>query len=82
LKFLEIEIDELIVNPSNDRHGPTPSEEAAILWLFQNKPKEMEKLASKISAAGRVFDSPLVVPQGKKYLVKVSYSPMFGQVLA
>lgn len=70
LKFAEIHIDSLIVNPSNDRHGPTPSEKDAISWLFRNKTKEMRNLASKIADAGRVYDSPLVVKEGDKFLVR------------
>lgn len=70
MKFDDINVSELVVNPSNDRHGPTGSESAAIAWLFANKSKEMRKLASKIAKAGRVYDSPLVVPEGRKYLVR------------
>lgn len=70
MRFKNIKVSDLIVNPSNDRHGPTGSETAAISWLFQNKPKEMRKLASRIAKAGRVFDSPLVVEENGKYLVR------------
>lgn len=70
LQYLNLSIDQLVINPSNDRHGPTGSEEAAILWLFTNKPKEMRKLAAKISNAGRIFDSPLVVSDEGRYIVR------------
>lgn len=40
------------------------------MWLFQNKPREMKKLAAKIAEAGRIYDTPLVVPNGTSYLVK------------
>ncbi len=70
MKFKDINVSNLTVNPSNDRHGPTGSEEAAIIWLFANKSKEMRKLAAKIARVGRVFDSPLVVKDGDKYVVR------------
>jgi hypothetical protein len=70
LRYQDISIDDLIVNPENDRHGSTPSENAAIHWLFANKSKEMRKLANRIADAGRVYDSPLVVPNGEEFLVK------------
>jgi hypothetical protein len=70
LIFKSIPIAKLIVNPENDRHGPTASEDTAISWLFENKAREMKKLASRIAGDGRVFDSPLVVPNKDRFLVK------------
>lgn len=70
MEYKEISVNDLIVNPNNDRHGATPTEDTAINWLFENKPKEMKELALRICNAGRVFDAPLVVPEGRKYLVK------------
>jgi hypothetical protein len=70
LRFEEIEVDKLLVNPSNDRHGPMGSESAAIEWLFDHKARDMKALAKNISETGRLFDSPLVIKDGDKYLVK------------
>ena len=70
MEYKEISVNDLIVNPNNDRHGSTPTEDTAINWLFENKPKEMKELALRICNAGRIFDAPLVVLEGRKYLVK------------
>ncbi len=70
MNFVSIHINELIVNPENDRHGPTLSEDTAISWLLDNKTKEMKKLALRIAKAGRVFDPPMVVKSNKGYIVK------------
>ena len=70
MDFKSIPIKSLVVNPNNDRHGPTASEEAAINWLFSNKPKEMRKLATRIANAKRVFDIPMVIHENGKYIVK------------
>lgn len=70
MNYQSIFIDDLIINPNNDRHGETPNEQTAINWLLENKPKEMKRLAENIAVAGRVFDSPMVIPQGQKHLVK------------
>lgn len=70
MQFIDLSIEDLKINPSNDRHGPTASEDTAIAWLFDNKAREMQSLARRIAADGRIFDSPLVVQQDGKYLVK------------
>ena len=70
MNFKDIKVRDLVVNPSNDRHGPMGSEEAAIAWLFNNKPNEMKKLAANIADADRVFDSPLVITDERQILVR------------
>ncbi|WGI23615.1 hypothetical protein [Amylibacter sp. IMCC11727] len=70
LQFKSISINDLIINPNNDRHGPTLSEESAIDWLFANKATEMRNLAKRIAKSKRVFDSPLVLKHGNKFIVK------------
>ena len=70
LKIISIPLDRLIINPDNDRHGHTPSQEDAIDWLFQHKPNEMRKLAQNIAKSGGIFDIPLVVEHGDYYLIK------------
>jgi len=46
------------------------SEQAAIDWLFRNKPAEMKKLATSIANAGRVFDSPLIIENDGNFIVR------------
>lgn len=36
-RFETINVNNLIVNPENDRHGALETEENAINWLLQNK---------------------------------------------
>lgn len=70
MPILELSIDDIIINPSNDRHGPTSNEAEAINWLFEKKSSEMTNLAKRIVEDGRIFDVPLVVPKGQKFLLK------------
>lgn len=70
MKTIVLKIDQLTVNPDNDRHGPRGSEDSAIHWLLDNKPLQMRNLGKGISEKGRLFDIPLVVAHGDRYLVK------------
>ncbi|WP_157779919.1 hypothetical protein [Celeribacter ethanolicus] len=70
MHFENIAIEKLIVNPNNDRHGQTPSEDTAIGWLFDHKASEMKHLATRIAKAGRIYDAPLVIREGSNFLVK------------
>jgi hypothetical protein len=69
VNFIDIPLASLIVNPSNDRHGPKGSEQSAINWLFAEHPEKMVALAADIVRQGRVFDAPLVVAVGEKFIV-------------
>ncbi|NVO56469.1 hypothetical protein HW561_11795 [Rhodobacteraceae bacterium B1Z28] len=60
MKFKNIQINQLIVNPNNDRHGPQGDEQAAIDWLFETLGPKMIRLAEDIAFQGEVFDPPLV----------------------
>lgn len=69
MNFKEIDINNLIINPENDRHGPLGDEQSSIEWFFDNKSKEMLTIANDIAEAGRIYDPILVKPWGKKYIV-------------
>ena len=65
----DIPLTSLIVNPSNDRHGDLKLQQEAINWLLAHKTEHMKKLAEDIATQGQVYEPPLVVPLGKKYVV-------------
>lgn len=69
MKFKNIEINQLVVNPNNDRHGPQGNEQAAIDWLFETLGPKMIRLAEDIAFQGEVFDPPLVKKTNGKYVV-------------
>lgn len=65
----KINLDDLQINKANDRHGELESEPMAIAWLFSHREAHMRNLAKDIAAKGRIFEIPLVVPEGPKYTV-------------
>jgi hypothetical protein len=69
LNFQDIPITNLIVNPSNDRHGNMETEEDAIGWLFSEHGEKMLRLATDLVEQGEVFDAPLVRPHGTHFVV-------------
>lgn len=69
MPFKSISLKHLVVNPSNDRHGPLGSERDAIHWLLQNKASEMRVLATDIATQLAIYDPPLVKPEGKTFIV-------------
>ena len=69
MTFEPVKLKELKINTSNDRHGDLSDEPTAIAWLFNNKEKHMKNLASDIAEQGEIFDPPLVMLQGKDYVV-------------
>ncbi|WP_171206838.1 hypothetical protein [Ruegeria sp. HKCCA0235A] len=69
MKFKNIEVNHLVVNPNNDRHGPQGNEQAAINWLFETLGPKMIRLAEDIAFQGEVFDPPLVKKLNGKYVV-------------
>jgi hypothetical protein len=64
-----LKLNDLVVNEANDRHGELASERAAMNWLFENERTKMYNLARDIVREGRVFERPLVLAQGDKYVV-------------
>lgn len=69
MEFKQIPLRELVVNPSNDRHGDQGSESAAITWLFENKPSEMMALIKDIAETRGLLDAPLVLPEENYWVV-------------
>ena len=58
-----------MVNRANDRHGELENETAAIAWLFSERELHMRKLAEDIAKEGKVYELPLVSPEGDNYMV-------------
>lgn len=67
--YKQISIEDLEVNPANDRHGDLGSEMAAIEWLLVNKTEKMKDLLQNIAQKAAIFDEPLVCKVGDKYRV-------------
>jgi hypothetical protein len=64
-----IPITSLLVNRANDRHGELENETAAIAWLFSEREAHMRNLAKDIVKEGKIYELPLVAPEGDKYVV-------------
>ena len=69
MKIETIDLDDLQVNPRNDRHGELADEASAIEWLLVNRSSHMRNLAKDIVSQGRLFEMPLVKEQGGKFVV-------------
>lgn len=69
MAFQNILISQLMVNPSNDRHGELRDESAAIDELFRLHEPRMKNLANDIVAQGRILDPPLVMLHDEQYVV-------------
>lgn len=48
MTYVGLDIDDLTVNPANDRHGELANETAAIAELFRLREAHMKKLAADI----------------------------------
>lgn len=60
MPYEEIGVDDLRVNPANDRHGELENETAAIAELFRLHDAQMRSLAWDLAAEGTIYDPPLV----------------------
>lgn len=69
MPYIGLGIDELTVNPANDRHGELANETAAIAELFRLREAHMKKLAADIVDEGVVYDPPLVLRDGDQLIV-------------
>lgn len=69
MSYRRIPLSDLIVNRANDRHGELENETAAMAWLFNNREQHMRKLALDIAEQGEVYEPPLVVPDGERFIV-------------
>jgi hypothetical protein len=64
-----IPLRSLTVNRANDRHGELENETAAIAWLFNTREQHMRNLAKDIVDKGKIYELPLVSPDGTKFIV-------------
>jgi len=69
MSYRLLPLTDLVVNRANDRHGELENETAAIAWLFNNREQHMRNLAKDIVQQGRIYEPPLVSPNGNKYIV-------------
>lgn len=67
--YEQIDLENLLVNQANDRHGEVGSEDLAIAELFRLHDTQMRNLAADIATVGSVYDPPLVMPAGENYVV-------------
>ena len=61
--------EQLRLNPDNDRHGPLKDEAAAIQWLLDHRSAHMRALAEDLAGRRRLYEPPLVRPDGGANLV-------------
>ncbi len=59
-KYEEISLDDLMVNPANDRHGELEDEMEAMNWLLSDSKAKIKTLAKDIAEKGYVFTAPLI----------------------
>ncbi len=69
MAYRYLQLNSLIVNRANDRHGELENETAAIAWLFNNREQHMRNLARDIVEKGEIFEPPLVSPDGANFVV-------------
>jgi hypothetical protein len=69
MEFAQIELGKLRLNPHNDRHGALRDESASIQWLLENKKGHMRALAQDLVDTKRLYERPLVRPDGEKFIV-------------
>lgn len=60
---------QLLLNPHNDRHGPLRDEAASIQWLLENRQGHMRALAQDLAKTKRLYERPLVRPEGNYFIV-------------
>lgn len=69
MSYRHVPLDALVINRANDRHGELENETAAIAWLFNNFEQHMRNLTKDIVDTGQIFETPLVFPDGDKFIV-------------
>ena len=69
MQIRNLPLSSLLVNRANDRHGELENETAAIAWLFSERELHMRKLAEDIAKEKKVYELPLVSPEGDKFTV-------------
>ncbi len=69
MKVQSINLNSLLVNRCNDRHGELMSEEAAVEWLLKHRTRHMRNLSKDIVISGEIYEPPLVSLEDGKYVV-------------
>lgn len=69
MSYKQIPLDKLLVNRQNDRHGELENETTSIAWLFSNHLAQMKKLARDVVQTSRLYEPPLVYPDGSNFIV-------------
>jgi hypothetical protein len=69
MTYRVLSISDLMINRANDRHGELENETAAIAWLFNNREAHMRNLAKDIVEKSRIYEPPLVWPDGNRFVV-------------
>jgi hypothetical protein len=69
MAYRQLELDSLVINRANDRHGELENETAAIAWLFNNRQQHMLALARDIAEKKEIYEPPLVYHDGSRYVV-------------
>jgi len=69
MAYRYVQIDSLVVNNANDRHGELENETAAIAWLFNNREQHMRNLAKDIVERGEIYEPPLAWSNGTRFIV-------------
>lgn len=69
MPYEDIDLAELEINRSNDRHGELENETAAIAQLFRLREAHMRKLAADIATEGQIYDPPLVSTDGDHFVI-------------
>ncbi|WP_245503217.1 hypothetical protein [Rhizobium ruizarguesonis] len=69
MSYRVIQLDDMLVNRANDRHGELENETAAIGWLFSHHLGQMRKLAEDIVRSKGLYEPPLVYQEGSHFVV-------------
>jgi hypothetical protein len=69
MEIAQIDLQLLKLNPHNDRHGPLRDETSAIHWLLEHRGTHMRALAQDLAATKRLYEHPLVRPDGSDFIV-------------
>jgi hypothetical protein len=69
MQIIEVSPTQLRLNPHNDRHGPLRDESASIQWLLENRHSHMRALAQDLARTRRLYERPLVRPDGQQFIV-------------
>ena len=64
-----IALSRLKLNPHNDRHGALKDEATSIQWLLENRKNHMRALALDLAKTRRLYERPLVRPEGRDFVV-------------